>query len=62
MHRIISKNYGKFAEWLINKGLAYIDEQSAEEIAKQKGTPTTPGVNSPYRDRPIEESLTLLEQ
>lgn len=48
-----------FAEWLINKGLAYIDEQSAEEIAKQKGTPTTPGVNSPYRDRPIEESLTL---
>lgn len=48
-----------FAEWLIKKGLAYIDEQSAEEIAKQKGTPTTPGVNSPYRDRPIEESLTL---
>ena len=49
----------EFAEWLINKSLAYIDEQSAEEIAKQKGTPTTPGVNSPYRDRPIEESLTL---
>ena len=49
----------EFAEWLINKGLAYIDEQSSEEIAKQKGTPTTPGVNSPYRDRPIEESLTL---
>lgn len=49
----------EFAEWLINKGLAYIDEQSAEKIAKQKGTPTTPGVNSPYRDRPIEESLTL---
>lgn len=48
-----------FAEWLINKGLAYIDEQSAEEIANQKGTPTTPGVNSPYRDRPIEESLAL---
>ena len=48
-----------FAEWLINQGLAYIDEQSAEEIAKQKGTPTTPGVNSPYRDRPIEESLIL---
>lgn len=49
----------EFAEWLINKGLAYIDEQSAEEIAKQKGTPTTPGVNSPYRNRPIKESLTL---
>ncbi len=51
-----------FAEWLINKGLAYIDEQTAEDIAKQKGTPTTPGVNSPYRDRPIEESLALFKQ
>lgn len=52
----------QFAEWLINKGLAYIDEQTAEEIAKQKGTPTTPGVNSPYRDRPAEESLALFKQ
>ena len=52
----------QFAEWLINKGLAYIDEQTAEDIAKQKGTPTTPGVNSPYRDRPIEESLALFKQ
>lgn len=52
----------QFAEWLINKGLAYIDEQTAEDIAKQKGTPTTPGVNSPYRDRPAAESLALFKQ
>lgn len=52
----------QFAEWLINKGLAYIDEQTSEDIAKQKGTPTTPGVNSPYRDRPAEESLALFKQ
>lgn len=48
-----------FAIQLIKEGKAYIDEQSAEEIAKQKGTPTQAGVNSPYRDRPIEESLDL---
>ena len=51
-----------FAVELIKEGKAYIDEQSAEEIAKQKGTPTQPGVSSPYRDRPIEESLTLFHQ
>ena len=51
-----------FAVQLINDGKAYIDEQSAEEIAKQKGTHTTPGVHSPYRDRPIEESLELFEK
>ena len=51
-----------FAVELIKEGKAYIDEQSAEEIAKQKGTPTQPGINSPYRDRPIEESLTLFHQ
>lgn len=48
-----------FAVQLIKDGKAYIDEQSAEEIAKQKGTPTQAGQNSPYRDRPIEESLDL---
>jgi len=48
-----------FAIQLIKEGKAYIDEQSAEEIAKQKGTPTQPGTNSPYRDRPIEENLDL---
>lgn len=51
-----------FAVDLINKGLAYVDEQSAEEIAKQKGTPTQPGQNSPYRDRPIEENLDLFKK
>ena len=50
-----------FAVWMIKKGLAYVDEQSSEVIAQQKGTPTTPGVPSPYRDRPVEESLKLFE-
>ena len=48
-----------FAIWLIEQGKAYVDEQSSEEIASQKGTPTQPGVASPYRDRPIEENLRL---
>ena len=51
-----------FAIQLIKENKAYIDEQSAEEIAKQKGTPTVPGTNSPYRNRPIEESLELFEK
>lgn len=51
-----------FAVQLIKEGKAYIDEQSAEEIAKQKGTPTEPGVASPYRDRPVEESLDLFQK
>ena len=50
-----------FAVWLIKKGLAYIDEQTSEQIAQQKGTPTTPGIASPYRDRPVEDSLRLFE-
>ena len=48
-----------FAEWLIMQGRAYVDEQSAEVIAQQKGTTTKPGTNSPFRDRPVEESLRL---
>lgn len=51
-----------FAIWLIKKGLAYVDEQSSEAIAQQKGTPTTPGIESPYRNRPIEENLALFHQ
>ncbi|MFV0469916.1 MAG: glutamine--tRNA ligase/YqeY domain fusion protein, partial [Dysgonomonas sp.] len=51
-----------FAVQFIKEGKAYIDEQSAEEIAKQKGTPTQAGQNSPYRDRPIEESLDLFDK
>ena len=50
-----------FAVWLIKQGRAYVDEQSAEVIAQQKGTTTSPGTNSPYRDRPVEESLRLFE-
>ena len=51
-----------FAVELIKRGKAYVDEQTAEEIAKQKGTPTTPGQNSPFRDRPVEESLALFNE
>ncbi len=51
-----------FAVWCIKQGRAYVDEQSSEQIAEQKGTPTQPGTNSPYRDRPIEESLALFEK
>ena len=52
----------EFAVWMIKNGHAYIDEQTAEQIAEQKGTPTTPGVASPYRDRPVEESLELFNK
>ena len=50
-----------FAVWLIKQGRAYVDEQSSEVIAQQKGTTTSPGTNSPYRDRPVEENLRLFE-
>ncbi len=48
-----------FATDLIMKGLAYVDDSSAEEIAATKGSTTAPGTNSPYRDRSIEENLQL---
>jgi glutaminyl-tRNA synthetase len=51
-----------FAIELIKRGKAYIDEQSSEEIAAQKGSPTQPGTESPYRNRPIEESLELFNK
>ena len=51
-----------FAMALIKQGRAYVDEQSSEEIASQKGTPTRPGTESPYRNRPVEESLRLFEE
>lgn len=50
-----------FAIWMIENGHAYVDEQNSEEIAKQKGTPTEPGIPSPYRDRPVEENLRLFK-
>ncbi len=60
-----SDYFGKlyeFAVKLIKKGLAYVDDSSAEEIAKMKGTPTEPGRESPYRNRTVEENLNLFER
>ncbi|WP_373766552.1 glutamine--tRNA ligase [Glaesserella sp.] len=53
--------YG-YAIELINKGLAYVDELSPDEMREYRGTLTEPGKNSPYRDRPIEENLALFEK
>ncbi|MDM1043695.1 glutamine--tRNA ligase/YqeY domain fusion protein [Myroides sp. 1354] len=47
---------------MIQEGKAYVDSQTSEEMAQQKGTPTTAGVNSPYRDRSVEENLDLFER
>lgn len=52
----------QWAVALIKKGKAYVDSQSAEEIAQQKGTPTQAGVASPYRDRSVEENLDLFQR
>ena len=49
----------KFAEALIQKGLAYVDDSTSEQIAQLKGTPTTPGQDSSYRSRSVEENLQL---
>lgn len=51
-----------FAVWMIKEGKAYIDEQTSEQIAQQKGTPTQPGTPSPFRDRPVEENLELFNK
>ena len=51
-----------FAVKLIQKGLAYVDDSTAEEMARMKGTPTQPGVESPYRNRSVEENLDLFER
>ena len=51
-----------FAIWMIKEGKAYVDEQSSEEIAAQKGTPTEPGTESPYRNRSVEENLRLFNE
>ena len=47
---------------LIKEDKAYVDSQTSEEIAEQKGTPTEPGADSPYRNRPIDESLSMFEK
>ncbi len=51
-----------WAEQLIEKGKAYVDSQTSEEMAAQKGTPTEPGVESPYRNRSVEENLDLFRR
>ncbi|MFN9502732.1 MAG: glutamine--tRNA ligase/YqeY domain fusion protein [Chryseotalea sp.] len=51
----------QFAHKLIDKGLAYVDDSTSEEIAKQKGTPTTPGTPSPFRNRSVAENKSLFE-
>ncbi|WP_266365547.1 glutamine--tRNA ligase/YqeY domain fusion protein [Tellurirhabdus rosea] len=52
----------EFAEKLIREGLAYVDDSTSEEIAAQKGTPTEPGQESPYRSRTVEENLDLFRR
>lgn len=51
-----------FAVTLIKKGLAYVDEQSAEQISAGRTNPSTPGIESPYRNRPVEENLDLFKR
>jgi len=51
-----------WAVQLIHQGKAYVDQQSSEQIAEQKGTPTSPGTNSPYRDRTVAENMDLFDR
>ena len=60
-----SDYFDRLYEWavrLVEKGLAYVDDQSPEEVSAARGTLTEPGTNSPYRDRPAAENLDLLER
>lgn len=56
------KQLYEYAVVLIKKGLAYVDDSTSEEIAEQKGTPTTPGVRNKYAERTIEENLQLFSE
>ncbi|MDG3584175.1 glutamine--tRNA ligase/YqeY domain fusion protein [Galbibacter pacificus] len=63
--RYASDYFQQLYDWalvLIKKGKAYVDSQPSEKIAEQKGTPNTPGTESPYRNRSVEENLSLFEQ
>lgn len=63
--RYASDYFQQLYEWavgLIKSGKAYVDSQSSEEMAKQKGTPTEPGIESPFRKRTVEENLDLFER
>ena len=62
--RYASDYFQQLYDWaveMIKKGKAYVDSQSSEDMAAQKGTPTQPGVDGPYRNRSIEENLSLFE-
>lgn len=62
--RYASDYFQQLYDWavlLIQKGKAYVDSQTSEAMAIQKGTPTTPGTNSPYRNRTVDENLALFE-
>ena len=62
--RYASDYFQQLYDWavlMIKNGKAYVDSQSSDEMAEQKGTPTQPGVDGPYRNRSIEENLTLFE-
>ncbi|MEM8926578.1 MAG: glutamine--tRNA ligase/YqeY domain fusion protein [Bacteroidota bacterium] len=62
--RYASDYFQQLYDWaiaLIKAGQAYVDSQSSEEMAQQKGTPTEPGTQSPYRNRSVQENLTLFE-
>ncbi len=65
-HELYASDYFEqlfqFAVTLINKGLAYVDDSTAEQIAQEKGTPTQPGINSKFRDRSTEENLQLFQE
>jgi glutaminyl-tRNA synthetase len=59
-----SDYFGQLHDWakeLINKGLAYVDSQSSEDIATQKGTPTKAGTDSPFRNRSVADNMSLFE-
>jgi len=63
--RHASSYFSQFYDWaveLVKAGKAYVDHQSPEEMTENRGTPTKPGVDSPYRNRSVEENLDLLEQ
>ncbi|MES2575950.1 MAG: glutamine--tRNA ligase/YqeY domain fusion protein [Bacteroidota bacterium] len=62
--RYASDYFQQLYDWailMIKNGKAYVDSQSSEDMAAQKGTPTQPGVDGPYRNRSVEENLTLFE-
>lgn len=65
-HELYASDYFQtlyeYAQALIKKGLAYVDDSTSEEIASMKGTPTEPGKDSPYRNRSVEENLDLFER